>query len=92
MRLGRGVAYRVGCTPAHAHATHCSNLESQLEDERRRVNSTPTAARQLQAQLRRLQMEKVELENQLEAEQEAIVNKLQKRLRQAEEQKWYAVK
>ena len=74
------------------HATHCSNLESQLEDERRRVNATPTAARQLQAQLRRLQMEKVELENQLEAEQEAIVNKLQKRLRQAEEQKWYAVK
>ena len=55
------------------------------------MNSTPTAARQLQAQLRRLQMEKVELENQLEAEQEAIVNKLQKRLRQAEEQKWYAV-
>ena len=81
----------MGCTPAHVHATHCSNLEAQLEDERRRVNSTPTAARQLQAQLRRLQMEKVELENQLEAEQEAIVNKLQKRLRQAEEQKWYAV-
>ena len=62
-----------------------SELERRLEFEQRRVNATPTAARQLEAKLRRVMKEKVELENQLEAEQECIVIKLQKQLAQARE-------
>lgn len=63
----------------------CRELERRLAVEQRRVNATPTAARQLEAKLRRVMREKVELENQLEAEQECIVMKLQKQLRHAQE-------
>ena len=66
--------------------TSQAELTQRLQREEQRADVTPTTARQLQAKLRRVQQEKVQLENQLEAEQECIVIKLQKRLKQAMEQ------